>query len=127
MPQALAIIPVLLGAFGAAESIKSLVDKPGAPKTPAPNPQQVQADALKTRNTQEAAITQALPGLQAQTGGSLSPETLLQLAKVVSGQAGNAGIDAATQDLLQKMTSGGQNGPQVTTGSGLTSGGSVGG
>ena len=121
MPGALALIPLLLEGLSAAEGIKSLTDQPSAPKPATPSPQQVTADATKTRSTQEAALSQTLPGLQAQTGGSLSPETLLQLAQVITGQGGEKGIGAAVQDLLQKVNT--QGGPQVSTGSGLTLGG----
>jgi hypothetical protein len=128
MPAALAaIVPLIIGAFSGGGG-------GGGSSTPAaPTTAQTDANALKTRNTQETAITQQFPSLQAQTGGSLSPEALLQLAQMLSGQTGQPGIGGSVQDLLQKMT-GGSNVSAGNAGSGgspsgpgLTPGGASGG
>lgn len=103
MPQALALIPLLIGA---GTSIYSMVNQPSVPKPATPTPAQQSATALKTRQTQENAISQELPGLQAQVGGALSPEALLKLAISRSGQAGDTGIGASMQDLITKMLAG---------------------
>ena len=117
MPGALALIPLLIGA---GTSIYEAVNKPSAPAAP-PKPTQAQQDAsaLKTRQTQEQAISQQLPGLQAQVGGALSPEALLKLAVSKSGQAGDVGIGASLQDMLMKMLS-----SQSTVSAGGVGGGS---
>lgn len=109
MPEVLSFLPLLFGGGGGS-----------APKPATPTPKEQQVSALKTRQTQETALSSQLPGLQAATGGSLSPETLLRLAEVLSGQAGTPGIGASLQDLLMKMTQ--QN--SVTAGSGGGGGGS---
>lgn len=121
MPQVLALIPIVLGAVGAGTAIHSLVDQPGAPKAPTPDPAQTAADAQKTKQNQLAALQQQLPNLQAMTGGSLSPEAWAQMAEVLSGQAGTPGIGSAAQDLVSKYL----NPSQVTSGTstGLTYGG----
>ena len=103
MPPVAAILPIILGAVSAGEGLHSLLSHPHAPKPAAPNPQQVSADALKTRNTQEAALSQTFPGIQAATGGSLSPDAWIEMAKLLSNQAGNPGVGAAGQDLLMKL------------------------
>jgi hypothetical protein len=97
----------------------SLSNQPGTPKTPTPTPQQVQADALKTRGTQEAALSQQLPGIQDRTGGTLSPEAWLQMAEILSGQAGQSGVGGANQDLLQKLLG---KGSSTTSGYNVTAG-----
>jgi hypothetical protein len=123
MPEALAlIIPALIGA---GTSIYSAVNQPGAPKPATPTPAQQKTTALNTRQTQENAISQQLPGLQAQVGGALSPEALLKLAISKAGIAGESGIGASMQDMIMKMLSG--NNSTVTagginTGTGSTTG-----
>jgi hypothetical protein len=128
MPEGLiALLPLILGSAAAATtvgtSIYNATNQPGTPK-PAPPAAPNPADASKTRATQEAALSQQLPGLQAQTGGSLSPEALLQLSTLLSGQAGSPGIGGSVQDLLQKMNGGGGGGSGNSPG--LTPGGAFG-
>lgn len=103
MPAALALLPLIIGGVSAGTSLYEAINRPGTPKPPTPSPAEQQASALKTRQTQEQAISQQLPGLQAQVGGALSPEALLKLAVTRSGQAGDTGIGASLQDMIQKM------------------------
>ena len=119
MPEVLPIILEIAGIAAAGTqigtSIYSATNQPGTPK-PATPPAPTPADAAKTRSTQEAALSQQLPGLQAQTGGSLSPEALLQLSTLLSGQAGTPGIGGSVQDLLDKMKGGAPSSPGLTPG-----------
>jgi hypothetical protein len=132
MPEAIPLIAEILMGTSAAVSIGtslySLTNQPGAPKpaTPAaPSP----ADALKTRQTQETALASQFPNIQAQTGGSLSPDAWMRLAELLSGQAGAPGIGASSQDLLSKLTgkdssiavTAGNAATNPATGTGLTS------
>ena len=103
MPPLLSLIPILLQV---GTSAYAMANQPSMPKTPAPTPEQQAATALKTRQTQENAIAQQLPGLQSAVGGSLSPEALLKMAISRSGQAGDTGIGASMQDLITKMLAG---------------------
>jgi hypothetical protein len=117
MPQALALLPLLIAGAGVGTSIYSMENAPGTPKPVPPTQAQTDATAANTRKTQEAALSQQLPGLQAQTGGSLSPEALLQLSTMLSGQAGTPGIGSSVQDLISKMNTGGTpNSPGLTPG-----------
>lgn len=120
MPEAIPIIVGIISAAGVGTSIYSLANQPGTPKAATPTPAQQQQTATANRTSQESAISQQLPGLQAQVGGSLSPDALLQLAQLASGQSGQPGVGASVQDLLSKMAGG------STTGSGLTPGGAFG-
>jgi hypothetical protein len=121
MPQGLvALLPLIFSGAAAATtigtSIYSAENQPGMPKPVVPTQAQTDATAASARKTQEAALSQQLPGLQAQTGGSLSPEALLQLSQLLSGQAGTPGIGGSVQDLLSKMGSGGSSSPGLTPG-----------
>lgn len=116
MPEILAVIPLIIGAAGVGTSIYSMSNQPGTPKPPVQTPEQAQAAATNTRKTQEAALSQQLPGLQAQTGGSLSPEALLQLSELLSGQANAPGIGGSVQDMISKMNGGGSTSPGLTPG-----------
>jgi hypothetical protein len=121
MPEGLvALLPLIFGGAAAATTIGTSIynaeNQPGTPKPAVPTQAQTDATAANTRNTQEAALSQQLPGLQAQTGGSLSPEALLQLSQLLSGQAGTPGIGGSVQDLLQKMSGGGSTTPGLTPG-----------
>lgn len=120
MPEIIPLlIPILTGAAaatGIGTSIYSLTNQPGTPKPVVPTKAETDASALKTRNSQEAAISQQLPGLQAQTGGSLSPEALLQLSTLLSGQGNTPGIGGSVQDLLDKMKGGAPSSPGLTPG-----------
>jgi hypothetical protein len=126
MPEVIPIIAAIIGAAGVGTSIYSLTNQPSTspPKPAAPTPAQALDTATKTRATQEAALSQQFPSIQAATGGSLSPEAWLQLSQLLSGQAGAPGIGASVQDLLDKMTKG--SGSTVTAGNLITSGGSTG-
>jgi hypothetical protein len=104
MPEIVPIITAIIGAAGVGTSIYSLSNQLGAPKPVTPTPAQAAATAGQNRSTQEAALSQQLPNLQAQVGGSLSPEALLALSQILSGQGGTPGIGSSTQDLIQKMT-----------------------
>jgi hypothetical protein len=116
MPAAVALLPLIIGAVTAGTSIYEIANKPGAPKAPTQTPAQAQDAATNTRKTQEAALSQQLPGLQAQTGGSLSPEALLQLSELLSGQANAPGIGGSVQDMIAKMNGGGSTSPGLTPG-----------
>ena len=120
MPAALALLPLLIGAAGVGTSIYSMSNQPGTPKPTPQTPAQAQTAATNTRNTQEAALSQQLPGLQAQTGGSLSPEALLQLSERLSGQANAPGIGGSVQDMIAKMNGGGSTSPGLTPGGALS-------
>ena len=120
MPAAIIpIITALVGAAGVGTSIYSLVNQPGAPKTTTPTltPEQATAQATQTRQNQQAALSQALPGEQARVGGALSPESLLRLAEQISGQGGAPGIESSIQDLISKMVAQ-SSGVNVTAGGG---------
>lgn len=122
MPESIIpIISLIIGAAGVGTSIYEGVNKPGAPKPAAPNPAQVTADANKTKQNQEAALSQQFPGIQAATGGSLSPEAWIRLSELLTGKAGEAGIDSSAQDLLKKFSVGaGSGGSGGSVGAGLT-------
>lgn len=126
MPPLLALIPAIVGAAGLGISGYELANRPGTPKSPL-GPTVTPTQAGQTRAQQETALSGALPGLQAQVGGSLSPDALLRLAEIVSGQGGSPGIGSAVQDLLQKqfnVTAGGSTGTPAAPGApGLTPGG----
>jgi hypothetical protein len=98
------LIAAISGAGGAATSIYQATNQPGQPKPAVPTPAQNAATAGSNRATQEAALSQQLPNLQSQVGGSLSPEALMQLSQLLTGSAGTPGIGASSQDLIQKMT-----------------------
>lgn len=119
MPAAIPIIAAVVGAISAGEGIYSITHQPSSsptPSTPAP-PSATQI--ASTRQNQEEAITQQFPQLQAQTGGSLSPNTWVQMAELLSNQANSPGIGAAGQDILMKLF---QSNPQfmVTAGNSPT-------
>lgn len=122
MPEAIPIIVGIISAAGVGTSIYSLANQPGTPKPAVATPAQNATTAANTRTSQESAISQQLPGLQEQVGGSLSPDALLQLAALASGQTGQPGSGGSIQDLLAKFNGGGG-----STGSGLTPGGAYGG
>jgi hypothetical protein len=107
MPEALvALIPALIGAAGVGTSIYSATNTPGAPKPPVPDPAQIAADAAKKKQGQVTALSGQFPSIQSATGGSLSPEAWIQMAELLAGKAGEPGIGAAGQDLLQKLSAG---------------------
>lgn len=120
MPAAIPIIAAIIGAAGVGTSVYSLTNQPGAPKpaTPAvPTPE----EANKTKQSQMASLSQQFPGIQAATGGSLSPEAWIRLSELLAGKAGESGIGAAGDDLL-KLLKGGSGGSTVSVGGGSTSG-----
>lgn len=119
MPAAIPIITAIIGAAGVGTSIYSLTNKPEAPKpaTPAvPTPE----EANKTKQSQMASLSQQFPGIQAATGGSLSPEAWIRLSELLAGKAGESGIGAAGDDLLKLLKGGG--GSSVAVGAGGTGG-----
>jgi hypothetical protein len=118
VPEVLAVLPILIGAVGAGTSIYSLANQPGAPK-PSTAPTVTPAQAATTKKNEEASLSQQFPGIQAATGGSLSPEAWARLAEILSGQAGTPGISSASQDLLSKISAGNTQ-SSVSTGPGLT-------
>jgi len=126
MPEAIPLIAEIVGIFAGATSIGTgiygALNKPGTPTPAGPDPKALADTANKTRTTQEASLSQAFPGIQAATGGSLSPEAWIELSKLISGKAGEPGIGASGQDLLQKLLGGGS-GSTVSVGGGSTGGG----
>lgn len=119
MPPLLAILPTIAAIAGIAGTGISLGETlsnlPGGTPTPAPPTQaQNDANAVATRKAQETSVSSAFPTLQAQTGGSLSPEATVQLATLLTNNAGAPGIGASTQDLISKLLGGGNT---VTAGS----------
>lgn len=133
MPAAaIPIITAIIGAAGVGTSIYSLTNKPSAPKPATPTPAQTTATAADTQKTQEAALSQEFPNIQAATGGSLSPDAWIKLAEMLSGQAGAPGIGGSSQDLLMKIFGKGGSAVNVGTptsgsaaGPGLTPAGST--
>lgn len=129
-PGTIALIGLISSlAFGGAGLGETLANKPGTPKA-APPPTQAQdnAAAAQQKQAQEASVSSAFPTLQQQTGGSLSPEATVQLANLLTGNAGSSGIGATNQDLITKLLTGsggssGSSGTGVTAGSGGTSSG----
>ncbi len=127
MPQLLAFIPLILGGISAGESIAHAGGGGGKPPVaPGPTPE----DANKTKQGQIASLSSAFPGIQAATGGSLSPEAWIQLAELLKGESGTPGIGAAEQDIMKLLSGGGSNvavgasGGSTSTGTaGLTPGG----
>ena len=122
MPEGLvALIPLIAGITGIAGTGiglgETLANKPGTP-SPVPSPAVTDANAAQTAMNQKALIGQQLPGLQEQTGGSLSPDTLVQLAQLISGQAGTPGISGINADLIKQLSGGGST---VSAGSTTTS------
>jgi hypothetical protein len=123
MPEGLvALIPLIAGITGIAGTGiglgETLANKPGTPSPVTPSPAATDASANQAAMNQKALIGQQLPGLQEQTGGSLSPDTLIQLAQLVSGQAGTPGISGINADLIKQLSGGGST---VSAGSTTTS------
>ena len=107
MPQLAGIIPIILAATSAASlgiTGYELANQPGAPKTATPTAAETTATADQTKQNQVAAVSQQFPNLQAQTGGSLSPDALIQLSTLLSGQGGAPGIGASQQQILELLT-----------------------
>lgn len=101
---------------------ETLANQPGS-STPKP-PTQAQNDtsAAATRKSQEASLSSQFPNLQAQVGGALSPDAYVQLAQILSGQAGQPGIGASSSDLITKLAGNNSN-TSISAGSGGTGGG----
>ena len=134
MPEIAAIIPVIISglaaagpAIGAATGLATLgldlANQPGAPK-PQALPAETPAQAVQARQNQEASVSNQFPNLQAQTGGTLSPDAYITLTTLLSGQGGTPGIGSAQQDLLQKLT--GNQGAPFTVSAGIGGGGTTG-
>lgn len=119
MPAAIPIIAAIISAAGVGTSIYSLTNQPGAPKPAAPTVP-TSEEANKTKQSQMASLSQQFPGIQAATGGSLSPEAWIRLSELLAGKAGEPGIGAAGDDLLNLLKGGG--GSTVSVGGGGTSG-----
>src|SRR5271166_4562269 len=130
-PGTIALIGLLVsGAFGGAELGLNIANKPSTPgPTPPPTQAQNNQAAAAQKQAQEASVSSAFPTLQQQTGGSLSPEATVQLASLLTGNAGAPGIGATGQDLITKILTGAggssSSGSPVTAGSGGSSGSPV--
>jgi hypothetical protein len=131
MPELIAAIVPLLPTLAAGASLAGtgvglgmeLSNKPGSPSTPTPSPAVTDATANQAAMNQKALVSQQLPGLQAQTGGSLAPDTLVQLAQLISGQAGTPGASGINADLIKQLGGGSVSAGSTTTSpqtSGLT-------
>jgi hypothetical protein len=121
MPFTLAIAAAIasLAATGAGVGMElSGVGQPSTPKASTPTLAQTATAANQTKENQLASLSQQTPNIQAATGGSLSPEAWAQMAEILSGQGGSTGISAATQDLMQKISTGNTN--TTPGGGGLT-------
>jgi hypothetical protein len=119
--EIIGLIGALAGATSVGKSIYDSTNAPGTPKPVVPTPAQNATTATNTRKTQEAALSSEFPSLQAQTGGSLSPEAWLQLSQLLSGQAETPGIGGSVEDLLAKLKGGGST---VSAGNANAGGGS---
>lgn len=122
MPEIAGLVLTLISAgVGAGTTIYGATQggggapKPAAPTVPTPE------EANKTKQGQMASLSQQFPGIQAATGGSLSPEAWIRLSELLAGKAGESGIGAAGDDLL-KLLKGGSGGSTVSVGGGGTSG-----
>ena len=114
MPEALALIPLILTGVGTAVGLKESLSGGGAPKTAAPTLAQTTPAATQTKQNQEVAASQQFPNFQATSGGALQPDMWVQMSKLISGEAGTPGISGIDADLLRKIMSGNTN---VTAGS----------
>jgi hypothetical protein len=127
MPEGLmAILPLIFaGASAATAGVglgENLANKPGTPTPATPSPAATDASAMQAAMNQKALVSQQLPGLQAQTGGSLAPDTLVQLAQLISGQAGTPGASGINADLIKQLSGGSSVSAGSTTTSPQTSG-----
>jgi len=133
MPWLIAILPTIAAISGLAGTGVGLglelSNQPGSTTTPPPTQAQNNQTAAQTKAAQEASVSSAFPTLQQQTGGSLSPEATVQLASLLTGNAGAPGIGATGQDLITKLLTGAggssSSGSPVTAGSGGSSGSPV--
>lgn len=101
----------LIGAIAALASAGTAIgttvyDKVSAPSAPAaPTPAQVTSDAITQATEQRKAAAssdaQLLPGLQADTGGGLSPDALATLSSQFNGDAG--GNNPQLKDLVSQF------------------------
>jgi len=101
------IIPLIAALVGAGTTIAGIAERPGGggpPKAPTPSPAETAATAEKGKQSQVAALQSAFPSIQALTGGSLSPETWLRMAELLTGQGGTPGIGAAEGDILKRLS-----------------------
>lgn len=118
MPPLVALLPAIIAGIGAAGTGislgETLANQPGSPKPPTLAETTPVAD--KTKQEQIAALSGATPNIQAQTGGSLSPDAWAQLAALLSGQAGTPGISSSQTDLVQKLLTGNTGGGTVAAG-----------
>jgi hypothetical protein len=86
-----------------------------------PDVQSPQAVTPQIQQAQKAAIGQQLPGLQAQVGGSVSPEYYLQMAQLGAGTTNQPGSAASAWDSVSQYF--GLGSPGLTTNTGTSSGG----
>ncbi len=125
-PGTIALISLIVGLVTTGTEIGlQESNKPSTPKVVPPTAAQTAATANQTKQQQEAAVDQQIPGLQAQTGGSLSPEAYTNHATLLSGQANTPGIGASQQDIITKLLTGssgssGSSAAPVTAGGGGT-------
>ena len=98
------IATIIAAAVGIGTTGYELANQPSAPKPATPTPAQTAEAAGTTKQNQIASLESAFPNIQTLTGGSLSPETRLELAKLLTGQAGAPGIGASVEDILSKLT-----------------------
>jgi hypothetical protein len=111
MPEILAaVLPIILGGTGiaglAATGVGLAESMKGSSTPAAPTLAQTTPGAVQNKQNQEAAVSQQFPNLQAATGGSLSPDALVQLSQLLSGQAGTPGVSGTNVDLINKIASG---------------------
>ena len=124
MPQVVALLPLVLGAVTAGESIYGMVNRPSAPRITAPTPT---PQTTAQNEAQRAAVSSSLPTLQALTGGSLSPEYASQYGATQTGLGNNpaaAGNIQAAINAFFGLTAPGTTGltpSATTTGGGSTS------
>ena len=118
-PGTAALIAAIIGAATTVGTTAfNFAERPGKPKIPGiPKPTQAQI------GTEKNLISQQLPTLQSQVGGSVSPEYFMQMARQNAGVAGQPGADTAAQDAISQFFGAGnpgQGAPGMTSGTGLT-------
>lgn len=126
-PTTIALIATIVGATASAGGTAyELATKPGTPKPPGvPQPTQQQV------NTNRNLVSQQLPTLQSQVGGSVSPEYFKQMAIQLSGVQNQPGAGTGAQEAVSQFFGGGggagAGAPGITGGAGLTGRGAGGG
>jgi len=97
------IIPIITLATTGIGIGETLSNQPSAPKPASTTPTVTPAQAIDTSKQQQNAEAAQFPNIQSLTGGSLSPEAKAQMSLILSGQAGQPGSSAASQDLLLRL------------------------